>query len=352
MSTDPSALTKSERREIVQRAKPVVDKVQIRELNEVIELLSEAIADRSRKWFLIIDGLDEPWAEQNIQYNLIRALIESIRTFRKMDNLKIIVVLRDDLYEKVISKTKRSGFQSEKYEGIIAKVKWSPGELRMLINKRIEYLFVRKYEKRNIVKLYDVIPSNIRKFDTYNFVIMRTLFRPRDIIAFINEILENAAGKTEIGYKNVRDAEFTYSKKRLTALEEEWSSMHPMLGKYVSFLANRKEKIPFTDISVREFIEDMVLAIVEQTDSTTDGITELAQEIMKKQTATRILNMSKEWVLCLYKVGAIGVKPELGSKFLFSHADGHQLSRSQLSKDTILSVHPMLWRSLNITPNI
>jgi hypothetical protein len=57
----------------------------------------------------LIDNLDGGWAgDDHTQYALIRGLIESLKTFRRIPNLKIIVAMREDLYEATIRTTTNS----------------------------------------------------------------------------------------------------------------------------------------------------------------------------------------------------------------------------------------------------
>ena len=50
--------------------------------------------------------------------------------------------------------------------------------------------------------------------------------RPRDMISFINECLEVAEGKV-VSWDDIRKAEPNYSRKRLSALRDEWKPTFP-----------------------------------------------------------------------------------------------------------------------------
>lgn len=97
--------------------------------------------------YILIDQLDENWIDESIKYPMIRALIESLKSLRRITDLKTIVSLRSDLLEKVILETRDSGFQSEKYEDYTIRLKWDATLLNELLNKRINYLF-----RKNIVR--------------------------------------------------------------------------------------------------------------------------------------------------------------------------------------------------------
>lgn len=85
----------------------------------------------------MIDQLDEDWAETETRYRFIRALIEEIKSFRNLPQVKILVALRQDLLEIVFDRTRDAGFQEEKYEAYLLPLKWTENELEQLIEKRI-----------------------------------------------------------------------------------------------------------------------------------------------------------------------------------------------------------------------
>jgi hypothetical protein len=90
-------LTEEQKGEIVQRGQPVVDSVQLQKLNAVIETLDkELINDKKKKYYIVIDRLDERWIQNELRYKLIRALIEAIRDINsRLSNVKIIISLRE-----------------------------------------------------------------------------------------------------------------------------------------------------------------------------------------------------------------------------------------------------------------
>src|SRR5690606_6637116 len=108
----------AQRKEIVARTKRAVSELQIRELAHAIEALNELMENRQKNYYIIIDDLDLDWADNEIKHGLIRALIESVRSFRKIRNVKVLVALRSDLYERAISLSDAEGIQPEKFEGI------------------------------------------------------------------------------------------------------------------------------------------------------------------------------------------------------------------------------------------
>jgi len=78
-----------ERMEVVQRGKTVINAIQMRELTDVITYLNEDVfSDEKQQFYICIDRLDENWVDDNFRYLLIRSLIETIRDFLQLRNVK------------------------------------------------------------------------------------------------------------------------------------------------------------------------------------------------------------------------------------------------------------------------
>ena len=87
-------LSDEQKTEIKQRASQVVSGLQIKKLNEMLDLIAEhSFNDPQQNFYLVIDQLDESWASTITRCKFIRALIEEIKTFRKIENIKIIAAM-------------------------------------------------------------------------------------------------------------------------------------------------------------------------------------------------------------------------------------------------------------------
>lgn len=54
------------------------------------------------------------------------------------------------------------------------------------------------------------------------YIIERTLFRPRDVLQYVNECFNVALNRERISWDSIHKAEAVYSLKRLRSLKEEW----------------------------------------------------------------------------------------------------------------------------------
>ena len=149
--------------DIKRKAHQVIDGSQIANLNQILDSLNQsAFNDPQKKFYLIIDQLDEDWANTATRCKFIRALIEEIKSFRKITNIKLVIALRKDLLQLVFDKTRDSGFQEEKYESYILDIVWQKDDLRNLVERRINQVFKSQYTNHE-VEFDDIFPTPRKK---------------------------------------------------------------------------------------------------------------------------------------------------------------------------------------------
>lgn len=339
------SLTEERKIQIVNKANRVVSQIQISKLSKILDLLEEKVfIDGQKQYYLLIDKLDEDWAETNTRYRFIRALIEEIKTFRKIKNIKIIIALRKDLLSIVFDKTRGSGFQEDKYESYFLPLIWEREGLRLVIEKRINEVYKRQYTKGDI-HFDDVFPSPRKGGITaIDYMLDRTLLRPRDILQFVNECFTSAINSPRISWKAISSAESLYSQKRLKSLYEEWSGLYPALRITVEIL-REKSKI-FTRSSIIETKNSIVDQLIEYpNDPCGKAVIDYCNSASKNVTDS---DLGTVIISCLYRVGAIGVKISTKEPFKWTDHDQPILSKSQVLCINKIKVHKMLCKTLGI----
>lgn len=139
-------LTHEDKTEVVQRGKNVINSIHMRELTDVLAYLNEDVfTDEDQRYYLCVDRLDENWIDESFRYLLIRSLIETIRDFRQVANVKIVAALRTDLIERVFRFTRDAGFQEEKYRSLYLPLRWTKEQLLLVLDKRVNYLVRQTY---------------------------------------------------------------------------------------------------------------------------------------------------------------------------------------------------------------
>lgn len=330
--------------EVINRAQKVVNEVQIKDLGKVIDLLADDLfSDTHSPFYITIDKLDEAWATDRIKYKLIRALLETVRSFQRIPAVKIIVSLRVDLLERVFIQTRDSGFQEEKYESLYLFLRWSGNQLKQLLESRLGQLYREQYTTKP-VGFDDIFPNKVNGQNAFDYMSDRTFNRPRDIILFVNCCLDLAEGKSSVPAAVVKEAEAEYSRKRLRSLADEWIADYPHLFAASGLLSGRTSKVKVGDITYEQ-LEAFTLDIC-MSQNLDNPLYKMASEVTSGKSITQAVLLLL--IKTFYNVGMIGVKPEAFNEVQWSFKEKASIPDAQLEKSTTLHIHPMIWRALGI----
>lgn len=341
-----ASLSEQERKEIHTRGSAVVSGVQIKELSQVVELLNDIVfSDQQKNYYVLIDSLDEEWVGSTIRFRLIRALIEEIKTFRKIKRAKIICAVRRDLLEEVYEATRDGGFQEEKYESLYAYLTWSKDDLIKLIDSRVSEVFRRKYTNRT-VRVNDILPKARGERQPLDYMFDRTFLRPRDVISYFTECLRVAADRPRISWQVIFEAEITYSRKRLSSLFHEWILMFPSLPHAADVLKGMPASFTRSAIS-KEKLDDlaMQLEVLKERDRLC--------EVFRSAYSDSKSQYSEADLVCallqdLFHVGLIGIKTGEEAPFAWSSYDRPTASWGEIKRTTHIKIHKMFWRALDV----
>ena len=339
-------LSNEERHEIVHRAQAVVNSIQIRQLSDVIKLLAEDfLSEPQPRYYLVIDRLDEHWIEDSTRYRLIRALIETIQDFRKVRSAKIIIALRRDLIERVIRLTRNAGFQEEKYEPLYLKLTWTRAQLLDLLDQRINKLVRRRYTGGSVTR-HDVLPDRADGRPIDEFLIERTMYRPRDIIVLFNCLIDQAIDRPQITQTLLRNAEAEYSRRRYRSLGDEWNADYPELLCFAEVLKKR----PVT-FHVRDLQDDQLVDKCLEVATTNKGeeLWAWANDVVEEKM--RLADLRVGLVRVFYRVGLVGLKTETFTSVTWSYAGRPEISRADIDENSIVHISPVFQRVLGARPD-
>ena len=178
-----------------------------------------------------------------------------------------------------------------------------------------------------------------------DYIIDRTLLRPRDSIQFANECFAIAADRPKISWRAVFAAESHYSNKRLQSLKEEWSEYYPALG--VTIDSIRGLSTPFTRSSITsERIANIAAELHEITCN--DPCVRIAKDLYAAGRGVSEADFVSRVLMCLYHVGVIGVKISKFDTYIWSTIDQPRVSKSEIKRANRIQVHKMLRRALDI----
>lgn len=338
------SLTEAVKAEVITKSQHVVSQLQLDKLSELIQMLQDDVfTDDQRPFYIVIDKLDENWVDERLRYKLIRALIETIKSFQRVENVKIIAAIRIDLLQRVFNRTRDGGFQSEKFEALMLDLRWTQADLRTLVSKRLNHMLRSQYTKQDLT-FDDVFPAGKGKGEkAFDYMVKRTLMRPRDLIMFVNECLQLVEGKSQIPLTMIREAEANYSRKRLDGLADEWQSDYPNLLTYTRSL--RRLPLSFTlddmEAALGDFIDEVVVQLPDS-----DSIYRLIDRVTS--SGGNLRSLSRELVRIFYRCGIVGIKPTEYDEIQWSSRERTSVSDNLPEANTKLQVHLAFTRALGI----
>jgi hypothetical protein len=133
---DSQAESVEQRIELVNRFQRLVNETQLPRLNKMERVLNEDILDSPQHFtYVVIDDLDRDWADEKITNDLIRCLFRAVMDLKRVENLKVLVALRTNIFE-ALDFGKTEG-QEEKFRDLSHHVRWTKNELRALLDERV-----------------------------------------------------------------------------------------------------------------------------------------------------------------------------------------------------------------------
>lgn len=338
-------LSTEKKSEIVARTRKIISSDQLVELHGVIDMLSAPEhGDQMKDFYILIDRLDEKWVDDTVRFRMIKALMESLRSFRKIQNLKILVGLRSDVLERVVQETADISFQREKFEDYTIQLVWTKADLRTLVDNRIVALFKRQYTG-SPVGFDDIFPPKVGPRNTFDWLAERTLMRPRDMIAFVNECFNVADGQSSVSVSALRKAEMEFARKRKDALIQEWKSVFPSLDKLLDFAA--ADAVSSDLRLLAQNVDDLALQICHEKKQAHDPIYDLCQAYADGKQKCPV-ELVAEIAAVLFRTGAVGVKLRSGQSLVYSHIGQPLLSPKLMTEETRIRLHPMLHAAFHL----
>lgn len=340
-------LTNEERTEIKEHGLDAVSKVQIRELDNMLTVLEENIFDDAKEpYYVSIDMLDEDWADDRIKFKLIRSLIDVVNRFKQLSNVKIILAVRHDLLYKVHHLESAAGFQEEKFKALFLNIKWDKSDLEKIVELRINKLIKHHYTKGSVC-FKDVFPIHVDTKDTFDYMLERTFYRPRDIIMFVNECLELCAGKPKITAAIIKEAEGNYSVERLQSLSYEWNTVLSDLAHTSRLFFGMKNHFELSVIT-QEFLqgkfEEMAYSI---NDGSTDPITKALYGLYTGKGGN--FESVRNFIIReFYATGLIGIKTGPTDPISWTQINNSRLLSGQIRPSSTVAIHPMFYRALGV----
>ncbi|GAA4739217.1 hypothetical protein GCM10023328_20210 [Modestobacter marinus] len=346
-TSDAETRSTETRVEQAERFQRIVNETQLPRLNKMITVLDEDILDDPQNYTLIvIDDLDRDWADEQVANALIRCLFRAVIDLKRVRNLKILVGLRTNIFQALDFGAKTGG-QEEKFRSLTMQLRWTPADMEALLSARARAA-AALHDLPSISGVKDLLPAtNKTRGNALEYVLRRTLLRPRDAVAYFNECLALTGGKPRITWDMIHSAERPYSKNRLLALRDEWKPNYPGIERV--FQAFEATPVLLDRDRCRQIFEDVALLTTDPSFAGSRWITSLTEPIWNARADDSWEDMYSAIVALLFEVGFLGCGAGARGEVVFAQDDSSYLAiRSNLERCTIFSVHPAFRSALDI----
>lgn len=326
--------------EVKHKAERIINESQAEEIFEIINIMEEELfTDPQKKYFVIIDDLDKEWIPSDIRYDMIGSMIEVIKEFQLMKGAKIIISLRDNLFQLIFAGFKHKGGQREKFKPLYIPLEWREEDLKQLLEKRLEII-----SERNLT-IKGAFEKNYKNGKSgFDYMLERTFMRPRDVISFVNHAIENADSKSYFTLDILKKAEIYYSLDRLQALEDEWGENYGELRNVFDFLKGKIDGFRLKSIK-----EDEFESIYFDENYLNNYKGELQDLIHKwKNDTVKFNTFIKEIIYLLYFMGILGIKKSANYSTSFFYDKDVLITANDINNDCKIYVHKAFYSSLKI----
>ena len=289
--------------ERVDRFQRIVNDTQLARLNKMISVLDDEVLDRPQHYtYVVIDDLDRDWVDERIANDLIRCLFMTVIDLKRVRHLKVLVALRTNIFQE-LQFGRRGGGQEEKFRALVLMMKWTKADLEELLDERIRVSASKV--QLELEKISDLLPNaNKSRGNPIDYMLDRTLLRPRDAISFVNECLSSGVGNERLAWTDITSAEQSYSAKRLLALRDEWKQTYPDIDQVFEKFRGSPSAMSKQDLQER--LDSAMLLLSEPKFAGVRWMTDVTEEMWNSGPETSWFDLYQPLIKVLFTVGLIG----------------------------------------------
>lgn len=298
---------------------------------EALEHNFRALIQAGNAFVILIDDLDLGWDNSSLSNKLLLGLL-SARAYLASISPRVFpcVFLREDVYSIIIALTGHA----DKYRNV-ERLRWDKKQLIDLLSKRINFARRHNKEPEILHPFASVFPEMVGASYTDNWLIERTLSRPRELIQFARFYTERIRGDQPDG-DVLKATETDYSNWKLADLCSEYTNQYPQLDSVFAFWRTKffRQKYHLS----RNEIGDFLLRILSEVPINESWFNELVARADNDKLLT-----------ILYEVGFLGdfVRGgEGGSKTAYAFADPHEPVFDEVQ------IHPCFRRAVGTVERI
>ena len=195
--------------------------------NKVSQLLRDFAKGEKISYYIAVDDLDKHWRpESKESIGLLLGLLAEVDKLQRyfQGSLKIVLFLREDIYEVLLH------HDAELPKRNLLRMQWTVSNLKHVVAERIAAGASAKNEDDDAT-WSSVFCPHVRNQITNDYIVSRTLPRPRDILDFCQKAIDQAQrnGHDIVTAEDVLDAEAEFSESLFRSICLEYRTVYPKL---------------------------------------------------------------------------------------------------------------------------
>ena len=306
----------------------------LEELEPYLVDLNEVCSDRGV--VILIDELDRGWDASEDAIAFVAGLFQAAVSIRaKTPYVRILISLRRELYDNIPALYE----DAQKVRDVIEVIDWDEPRLLELVARRIAHSIreLGSISARERWNLCFAETMDYRQTKSFNYMVDRTLYRPRELIQFCLQTRSIALknGDTPpLNYKTISEAEYAFSDERTKDIAAEYRFQYPGLGTVMETFRGMNYNFERTNL------ETHCLALAA-------GDFRVAHEATWCRDADPETIVEILWRVGFIRAQAIGgikARRRSGSEYLGSH----QVSSLNLRNIRKFHIHPMFRAALGL----
>jgi energy-coupling factor transporter ATP-binding protein EcfA2 len=292
--------------------------------------LLEILKDGARV-VVLVDDLDLGWDNSPTANNLLLGLLTAANYLVGISkSIHPIIFLREDVYSILVTRTQHA----DKFRNV-ERIRWDKDKLIEVLSARINFNRVQRGEKPVERPFASVFPATIGTANSDNWLVERTLSRPRELIQLSRYYAESVDGDQPSDTK-LKEAEPNYSNWKLDDLCAEYSNQYPGLVAIMSFWKTKYFRHKYH--LKKQELEEMLLSVASGVNLNEPWF----NEIVETTDLKRFMDV-------LYEIGFIGdfvLGGQGGSRTYYSYEERHE------PKFDEVQIHPCFRRAVNTVERI
>jgi hypothetical protein len=301
-------------------------------VDEIQSALETVVDSGNQLFVLLIDRLDEGYEPDTPGVAFVDGVVHAaLDLLSRLSFVRPTLFLRDNIFRAV---SRLDPDYSRNIEGQVLRLHWDDYQLFNLVCNRLRVAFHLDIEQ-NLKVWNRSTAQSLQGREGFKKCLQLTLYRPRDILALLNEALYLAArqDRAQLIDEDLEHTAKLISSNRLDDLHKEYSVILPGLSTFTS---------AFSGGSPEMSVADVHQTVATVLDGSTASEASALQDIFIHEKPEDVFST-------LYSVGFLGIRDASSGSFVFCH-DGKGASRDVLGTDRVL-VHPCYWMSLSLTRN-